>query len=34
LKEQYKPDFVIVNPENISSGRGPIEKHMKELDAL
>ncbi|MGE4444468.1 MAG: YmdB family metallophosphoesterase [Candidatus Altimarinota bacterium] len=34
LKEKYSPDFVIVNPENISSGRGPIEKHMKELDAL
>lgn len=34
LKEQHKPDFVIVNPENISSGRGPIEKHMKELDSL
>ena len=30
----HKPDFVIVNPENISSGRGPIEKHMKELDSL
>ncbi len=34
LKEKYNPDFVLVNPENISSGRGPIEKHMKELDAL
>lgn len=34
LKEKYSPDFVVVNPENISSGRWPIEKHMKELDAL
>jgi calcineurin-like phosphoesterase len=31
LKNEYKPDFVIVNWENISSGRGPIEKHMKEV---
>lgn len=31
LKSQYKSDFVIVNWENMSSWRGPIEKHMKEL---
>lgn len=34
LKNEYNPDFVIVNPENISSGRWPVEKHMKELDVL
>lgn len=34
LKQKYSPDFIIVNPENISSGRGPIEKHIRELDAL
>lgn len=34
LKQQYSPDFIFVNPENISSGRGPVMKHMKELDAL
>lgn len=28
LKSEYKPDFVIVNGENMSSWRGPIEKHM------
>ena len=31
LKEEYKPDFVIVNPENISSWRGPINKHMEMI---
>jgi len=34
LKEKYKPDFVIVNIENASSGRWPIEKHALELEAL
>lgn len=34
LKQKYVPDFVIVNPENISSGRWPIEKHIVELDSL
>jgi len=32
LKNKYSPDFIIVNPENISSWRGPILKHMQELD--
>lgn len=30
----YKPDFVIVNPENITSGRWPLSKHIEELDRL
>ena len=34
VKNKYNPDFTIVNPENISSGRGPITKHMKEIDGL
>jgi len=34
FKKEYKPDFVIVNWENASSGRGPIEKHMKELNEI
>ncbi len=31
LRKKYKPDFVIVNGENMTSWRGPIEKHMKLL---
>ncbi len=31
LKEEYKPDFVIVNSDNISSGRWPVEKHILEM---
>ena len=31
LREEYKPDFVVVNWENMTSGRWPIEKHMKLL---
>jgi len=34
IKTKYSPDFVIVNPENISSGRWPTEKHILEIDAL
>lgn len=34
VKNKYNPDFTIVNPENISSWRGPITKHMKEIDGL
>jgi len=34
LKEKYKPDFVIVNIENATSGRWPIEKHARELSDL
>lgn len=29
LRNQYKPDFVVVNWENMTSWRWPIEKHMK-----
>ena len=29
LKHKYNPDFVIANVENITSGRWPIEKHIK-----
>ena len=34
IRSKYNPDFVIVNPENITSWRWPIEKHIKELDLL
>ncbi len=34
LQAKYQPDFTIVNVENMTSGRGPIEKHVKELDKL
>ncbi|MDD2871072.1 MAG: TIGR00282 family metallophosphoesterase [Candidatus Gracilibacteria bacterium] len=34
LKEKYNPDFVVVNIENATSGRGPIEKHALEMEAL
>ncbi|MDD5213879.1 MAG: TIGR00282 family metallophosphoesterase [Candidatus Gracilibacteria bacterium] len=34
IKNKYNPDFTIVNPENISSGRGPVMKHIKEIDSL
>jgi len=34
LRSEYKPDFVIVNWENASSWRWPIEKHMKELQDI
>ena len=31
LKKKYKPDFVIANVENATSGRWPIEDHVLEL---
>ena len=34
LKEKHKPDFIIVNIENCSSWRWPIEKHAIELESL
>lgn len=34
LKDKYKPDFVIVNGENMSSGRWPIEKHLVEMEKV
>lgn len=34
LKEKHKPDFVIVNVENCTSWRWPIEKHAMELESL
>jgi metallophosphoesterase (TIGR00282 family) len=34
LKEKHKPDFVVVNIENCTSWRGPIEKHALELESL
>lgn len=33
LKEKYNPDFTIANWENLTSGRGPIEKHILEMKA-
>lgn len=32
LKQKYSPDVIVVNVDNISSGRGPIEKHLRELE--
>lgn len=32
LKKKYNPDFIIANVDNISSGRGAIEKHILELE--
>ncbi|MFK7780428.1 MAG: TIGR00282 family metallophosphoesterase [Candidatus Gracilibacteria bacterium] len=34
LKEKYKPDFVIANVDNITSRRGPIEKHILEMENI
>jgi len=34
LQQKYGPDFTIVNVENMTSWRGPIEKHIKEIDRL
>jgi metallophosphoesterase (TIGR00282 family) len=34
LKAKFNPDFTVVNVENITSGRGPIEKHVKEIEKL
>ena len=34
LKKEYKINLVLVNAENISSGKGMIEKHYKALKAL
>jgi len=34
LKEKHKPDFVIVNVDNCTSWRWPIEKHLLEFEAL
>jgi hypothetical protein len=34
LKTKFNPDFTIVNMDNITSGRGPIEKHVKEIEKL
>lgn len=31
IRKEYAPDFVIVNGENMTSWRGPIEKHMKDV---
>lgn len=34
LKEQYNPDFLIINWENMTSWKGPIEKHLIEIQEL
>jgi len=34
LKEKYNPDFIIGNSENLTSGKGPIPKHILELKEL
>ena len=34
LKEKYGPDFSIVNIDNITSWRWPIEKHLLEIEKL
>lgn len=32
LRQKYAPDMIVVNVDNISSGRWPIEKHLRELE--
>gem|GEM_PF-624835 len=34
IRDRTQPDFVIANVENMSSGRGPVEKHLKDFDAF
>jgi metallophosphoesterase (TIGR00282 family) len=34
LKEIHNPDFIVVNIENITSWRWPIEKHVHEIETL
>lgn len=34
LKDRYSPDFIIANSENMTSGMGPIPKHLEEMRAL
>lgn len=34
LQEKYKPDFSVVNIENITSGRGPITEHAEAIASL
>lgn len=31
LQEKYKPDFIIVNVDNITSGRGTIQSHVSDM---
>ncbi len=31
LREKYQPDFIIANVDNLTSGRGAIEKHIHEM---
>lgn len=32
LQEKHNPDFTIANVDNLTSGRGPVEKHMLEVE--
>lgn len=34
LRTLHKPDFIIANVDNLTSGRGPVEKHMREMEKL
>ncbi len=34
LKEKYSPDFIVANVDNVTSWKGPIEKHILELESL
>jgi metallophosphoesterase (TIGR00282 family) len=34
LKDKYNPDFIVVNIENTTSGRWPIEKHILEFEEM
>ena len=34
LREKYSPDFTLANIDNLSSGRGAIEKHVIELEQV
>jgi 2',3'-cyclic-nucleotide 2'-phosphodiesterase len=34
FKKEFSPDFILANIDNISSWRGAIEKHVRELEAI
>lgn len=34
LQKQYNPDFIIANVDNVTSGRGAIEKHLIEVKKI
>lgn len=34
IRAKYQPDFLVANSENITSGKGPSMKHIREMEAL